>query len=175
MTPPVALFGALPAEPEPIRLGGTDRLWQRWSQWLSLSRHLFADASPGEHRCWRLIAAPGIFDDTPTAGVWRLSRSQTGTPLPAALIAGQTPAPGDPWFDAASLLLDRAIDANWTANRVKRAIPDLPGFAPAPPSTAAVFWLDDWEVHELRFTDIHDLAGNGFARMLAPRPVVEEG
>lgn len=174
---PVALFGAFPAEPTPLRLGGSETSWQRWSRWVSLSRAEFPDAATSEARVWRFIAGPGIFDDTPTAGVWRLSRTATGHRLPLALIAhGRVPAAGDPWFDAAANLLGRAIDGAGPAEAVARRIGSLPPFsAVTPPAGTATFWIDDWEVHELRFADIRDLADNGFARMLAPRPVTEEG
>lgn len=174
---PVALYGAFPAEPSPLRLGGSEMSWQRWSRWLSLSWETFAAADPAEARIWRFVAGAGIFDDGPTAGVWRLSRTATGQRLPLALIVHQkVPAPGDPWFDAAATLLDRAIDAEAPADGIARRAGALPVFAASdPPKGAATFWIDDWEVHELGFADIHDLAGNGFARMLAPRPVPEEG
>lgn len=175
MKPP-CLFGAVPTEPRPLAFGGSENLRTRWSRWLSLSTGEFARADPNEGRTWRFLAAAGIFDDEPVAGGWRMSRTREGTRLPLALVTcGAVPAVGASWFDAATTLLADAVEGLAPVPLVRRRMARLPGFTPAPPpGLAALFWIDDWEVHELHFATIQDLAAEGFARMLAPRLVPEE-
>jgi len=170
------LFGAMPSELQPVRLGGSEALWQRWSRWLALSVEALAGADPADTRTWRFVTAPGVLDAGPVAGAWRLTLTRSGNMLPLALmVSGAVPAIGAPWFDAATRLLHEAATGIATLPGTEARMARLPGFAPAaPPQVAAVFWLDDWEVHELRFETIHDMAEQGFALMLAPRPVPEE-
>jgi hypothetical protein len=169
--PALSLFGVLPTEPQPVRLGGSDMLWHRWSRWLEMSQDTFRSADAGERRCWRFLAPPGWFDEEGVAGVWRLSRSSEGRRLPLALLlSGAHPHPSDPWFDAAAAMLDLALDDYAGLERLNRAAARLPKTGPAAPSAEALFWIDDWEVHELRFPTLHALADEGFPRMLAARP-----
>ena len=172
---PTCLIGAVPSEPQPLIFGSTEKLCQRWSRWLDLSRAEFVDADPVESRTWRFLCRPGIFEYACVAGVWRLSRTRGGERRPLALLtSGQVPAVGDPWFDAVSSFLEEAVEGLAPPSLLRRRMARLPPFAPTePPDAAALFWIDDWEVHELRFATIQDLAADGFARMLAPRPVEE--
>ena len=96
-----------------------------------------------------------------------LSRGGTRHPL-AILCAGVTPNIGDPWFEAAARVLDIALIEAAPLTRVVQRLERLPSPSPGTaPDVPAVFWLDDWEVHELRFDSLTDLADTGFARMLA--------
>ena len=85
------------------------------------------------------------------------------------------PMPGAPWFDAAQALLNRAVDGQADLPRLRQHLAGLPPLTTAtPPGPGATFWLEDWEVHELHFPTIHDLAKTGFRQMLAPRLTAED-
>ncbi len=142
---------------------------------MALSGNAWSRADPSDIRVWRFAAGEGVFDVSPVAGVWRVSQMRDGKIGPLAILAlGSIPIPGDPWYDAAANLVTAAVgharSADWCLARMR----GLPGFVSVRTHPAcADFWIDDWEVHELHFTDIQDLADQGFGRMLVERPGVE--
>lgn len=170
----ICMFGALPSEEKPIRFGGSDNLWARWSRWLKLSTAQISCASLEHTRTWRFRAAAGVFDDVAVAGVLRMAQTRGGTRHPlAVLCAGTTPNVGDPWYEAAARLLDAALLNACSQARAIQQLQSLSVPTPGLPcDVPAVFWLDDWEVHELRFESLTELANTGFAKMLAPATAV---
>ncbi len=171
----IALVGVLPSESSPIAFGGSSNLIARWDRWVTMSREAFWEADPYDTRIWNFTAASGVFEEMAVAGAWRLSQTRNGLPLPlAVLCCGKVPSPTDPWFTAAAQVLSQALTGAAKAARLRDQVSALPGFTPTPPiEQGACFWIDDWEVHELVFADIHELAETGFSQMLAPRLVTE--
>ncbi len=154
-----------------VAVGGKPNLLARWGKWLELSSDLFDRTNGNDERVWFLSAARGVFDFEAVAGALRLSRLKTETSAPlAVLVAGDVPAPGDAWYSRAERLLNRIVDGFIPDFEIRHHLESLPDFLPAAPcEDGVVCWIDDWEVHELRYQNIREFADYSFADMFGPR------
>ncbi|MCO5066548.1 MAG: type VI secretion system-associated protein TagF [Rhizobiaceae bacterium] len=167
-------FGKIPATGDFIASGLPRVFVDRWDRWMSMELRARPDDGALDPRAWRFAIRAGIFGDQPCAGVWRMSRDRIGRRYPFAVVRlGAPPDAADPWYDAVAAIVQGMVEEeraqNWIAGRIA-ALPE-PGSADSRDRIA--FWLDDWEVHELAFADIHDLAENGLPAMRAARPETE--
>jgi type VI secretion system protein ImpM len=158
-------FGKIPAAGDFVSWNLPRAFTDRWDRWMSRDLIEHPSRGPLDPRAWRFTVPAGIFCDAPAAGVWRMSEDRAGRRYPFVIAGiGSTPAADDPWFDAVEGVLARAVvDVRYPAR-----LADLVGRLPAPATAgrpATVFWLDDREVHDLAFADIHDLAANGLRLM----------
>lgn len=172
----LAIAGAVPSHHSLLYHGGSENLMARWDRFVGTARPYLATADLSDSRIWRFVSAAGIFDDVPVAGILRMSRTKQGQCHPLAILAsGATPAPGDHWFGAAAQLASNAVEEMRSVDDTLDGMRKLPTvMSTVSVTTAAQFWIEDWEIHELHFDTIHDLAAHGFATMLAPRPVPED-
>lgn len=167
-------FGKIPATGDFVAAGLPRAFIDRWDRWMSMELAARPDEGELDSRIWRFTVPAAIFCDQPCAGAWRMSEDRVGRRYPFAVVAiGATPPPGDPWFEAAAKLVRDAVEELRTQNWICAQIAALP----QPQSREGqriAFWLDDWEVHELSFSDIHDLAANGLPAMRAARTAAAE-
>jgi type VI secretion system protein ImpM len=164
-------FGKIPAAGDFVSWNLPRSFTERWDRWFSAELLARPDVGPLDPRAWRFVVPAGVFGDQPVAGVWRMSEDRAGRRYPFVIArVGETVDPGDGWFDAAASLAKRCIDeyraGDWLAGR----LPLLPGVLCRTARTGIVFWLDDWEVRELQYRDVHDLAARGLPEMRKPRP-----
>ena len=169
-------FGKIPAAGDFVSWNLPRAFTDRWDRWMSRDLIEHPSRGPLDPRAWRFTVPAGIFCDAPAAGVWRMSEDRAGRRYPFVIARlGAPPDPGDPWFETAGRVAADAVATPWAAdaiaNRLGRLLEPVVGPAGA---SLVLFWLDDWEVHELAFADIHDLAANGLRAMRAPRPETEE-
>jgi type VI secretion system protein ImpM len=168
-------FGKIPAAGDFVSWNLPRAFTDRWDRWMSRDLLDHPSRGPLDPRAWRFTVPAGIFCDQPVAGVWRMSEDGAGRRYPFVIARiGPVPDPGDPWFDGVADALTDAIEAFRPLAVVQGRLGRL-----APPRVGRgadriVFWLDDWEVHELAFGDIHDLAASGLRTMRAPRPELED-
>ena len=173
----IALSGAIPSQAALVSVGGTANMLARWDRFVDTAQpYLTADTSK-DARCWRFVCAPGILDAGPVSGVWRVSRTSRGNTYPVAVLTSDVAADAsDPWFEAADPMLAGAIEYAHRLDHITAHLRQLPIMQKSTcREDGARFWFEDWEVHELYFPNIHDLAAGGFAQMLEPRPVLEDG
>lgn len=102
-----------------------------------------------------------------------MSEDMAGRRYPFVIaVVGVAPDPGDRWFEGAQAILEGAVETvslpALTAKRLGSLLPPAAGSAAA----SVQFWVDDWEVHEVRFSDVRDFDPNGLRAMRAPRPAV---
>lgn len=169
--PPVTtgFFGKLPAAGDFVSWNLPRAFTDRWDRWMSRDLIEHPSRGPLDPRAWRFTVPAGIFCDTAAAGVWRMSEDKAGRRYPFLIAAvGPSPDPDDPWFDAVCALAADGVESFRNAASLAEG---LRGLSPPGASGPGVicFWLDDWEVQELRFADIHDLAKTGLARMRGER------
>lgn len=168
-------FGKIPATGDFVAAGLPRSFIDRWDRWISMELAARPDEGELDSRVWRFTVPAGIFCDQPCAGAWRMSEDRVGRRYPFAIVAvGTAPGPEDAWFDAAALILAGAIENVRSQGWVGEQIATLPEPASVDGRERIAFWLDDWEVHELGFADIHDLAANGLPAMRAARPETAE-
>jgi type VI secretion system protein ImpM len=163
-------FGKIPATGDFINWNLPRVFTDRWDRWMSMELSARPDEGELDTRIWRFAIKGGIFGDQPCAGAWRMSQDRVGRRYPFAVVGiGALPAPEDPWFDAVAKLVEEAVEEfrtqAWIAERIA-ALPQTPGIDSR---ERIAFWLDDWEVKELVFADIHDLADHGLPAMRAAR------
>lgn len=167
-------FGKIPAAGDFVAHGLPRAFTDRWDRWMSRDLIQRPARGPLDPRAWRFTVPAGIFGDAPAAGVWRMSEDRAGRRYPFVIARlGLQPDPGDGWFDAAEAVLQAAVADAAPAAQVARALGRLPAPPPAGADARIQFWIDDWEVHELRFADVHDFAERGLALMRGPRRAVE--
>ncbi|MFD2055360.1 type VI secretion system-associated protein TagF [Mesorhizobium calcicola] len=169
----IGFFGKIPATGDFVA-GNLPRTFiDRWDRWMSMELLARPDEGEINPRVWRFVVQPGIFGDQPCAGVWRMSEDRVGRRYPFAIVGiGTPPDAADPWFDAVASLSTEIIDNLWSPAWISDRIGRLPIPAPSTRSDSRIaFWLDDWEVQELVFSDIHDLAANALPAMRAVPPV----
>jgi type VI secretion system protein ImpM len=167
-------FGKIPAAGDFVSWNLPRAFTDRWDRWMSRDLIEHPSRGPLDPRAWRFVVPAGIFCDAPCAGVWRMSEDRAGRRYPLVIVAvGASPEPGDRWFVDAGAVIVGAVEDSWPPARIG----DRLRRSPTPqvrPVERTLFWLDDWEVHELAFVDIHDLAENGLRAMRAPRLEAEE-
>ncbi|MDW3224255.1 MAG: hypothetical protein R8G34_15470 [Paracoccaceae bacterium] len=169
----VGLLGPIPSETAPLDTGLSAVFRNRWSAFSARAREIETD----DHRIWHFLAAPGIFERTPCAGVWCLSHNRQSEPGALVLAATNAQPPADgAWFTAARDLIQAATESFASADRLYRRLRDLPRLIPTETKGAGVtFWINDWEVHELHYDSIHALAATGLSDMTGLRPEIEGG
>jgi type VI secretion system protein ImpM len=163
-------FGKIPATGDFVAAALPRIFVDRWDRWMSME--LRARPAEGELdlRAWRFIVKAGIFGDQPCAGVWRMSEDRVGRRYPFAVVRlGPPPEPCDLWFDRVARIAAGAVEEFRGQEWISDCIEALPEPAGLEGRERIVFWLDDWEIHELGFADIHDLAANGLPAMRAER------
>jgi type VI secretion system protein ImpM len=163
-------FGKIPATGDFVAWNLPRTFIDRWDRWMSMELRARPDEGELDPRAWRFVVPAGIFSDQPCAGVWRMSEDRVGRRYPFAIVRlGPPPDPADPWFDATAKLVRGAVDELRTFGWIGAQIPALPQPQNLESRHRIAFWLDDWEVQELSFSDIHDLAVNGLPAMRAAR------
>jgi type VI secretion system protein ImpM len=166
----VGFFGKIPATGDFVSWNLPRVFTDRWDRWMSMELRDRPDEGELDTRIWRFAIQAGIFGDQPCAGAWRMSQDRVGRRYPFAVVAiGMTPAAEDPWFDAVAQLIDSAVEEFRTQAWIAERIAALPQAAGTDRRERIAFWLDDWEVHELVFADIYDLADHGLPAMRAAR------
>jgi type VI secretion system protein ImpM len=169
-------FGKIPAAGDFVAWNLPRAFTDRWDRWMSTDLADHPARGPLDPRAWRFTVPAGIFCDQPAAGVWRMSEDRAGRRYPFVIARiGPPPDPGDPWFDRVGEATAGAVSSLWLPDAIAGRLARLPEPAAATTGESRMlFWLDDWEVHELAFADIHDLAANGLRAMRTPRPETEE-
>ena len=166
-------FGKIPATGDFVGAALPRVFVDRWDRWMSMELAARPDEGELDPRAWRFIVSAGIFGPEPCAGVWRMSEDRVGRRYPFAVVRlGAPPEPDDAWFDAVTAIVGGALEYHHAQAWVASAVADLP----QPQTTGSeriLFWRDDWEVNELSFGDIHDLAANGLPAMRADKPEIE--
>ncbi|RWE75505.1 MAG: type VI secretion system-associated protein TagF [Mesorhizobium sp.] len=163
-------FGKIPATGDFVSANLPRVFIDRWDRWMSMELRARPDEGELDSRVWRFIVQAAIFGDQPCAGVWRMSEDRVGRRYPFTIVRlGPLPDPGDAWFDAIANLVNGSVEKFWPQARLIERLADVPQPLPGLNTNAIMFWCDDWEVHEFRFTDIHDLASAGLPAMRAPR------
>lgn len=162
-------FGKIPATGDFVTWNLPRTFIDRWDRWISMELRARPDEGELDPRAWRFVVPAGIFSGEPCAGVWRMSEDRVGRRYPLVVVAlGVTAEPADSWFGRATDILAACIERGQTSAIAAEELSGLP-----PPASgggnAILFWRDDWEVHELHFADIHDLAANGLPAMRFPR------
>ena len=172
--PPVTtgFFGKIPAAGDFVSWNLPRAFTERWDRWMSRDLIEHPCRGPLDPRAWRFTVPAGTFCDAPCAGVWRMSEDRAGRRYPFVVaVVGAMPDPTDTWFDGARAVLDGAAAGRQRPDVVAGRIRAL---APPPPCGQGGplrFWLDDWEVQELEFPDIYDLAARGLREMRGPRQI----
>ena len=165
----IGFFGKIPATGDFVAANLPRTFIDRWDRWMSMELRARPDEGELDPRAWRFTVPAGIFGDLPCAGVWRMSQDRVGRRYPFVVVAvGAMPEPVDPWFGRVTEILAACVERRQAGATASEALGGLP-----PPASGGanpiMFWRDDWEVHELHFTDIHDLAANGLPAMRSPR------
>lgn len=167
-------FGKIPATGDFVSWNLPRVFIERWDRWMSMELRDRPETGDLNPRIWRFAVGPGIFGDQPCAGAWRMSEDRVGRRYPFAIVRiGQTPDAADPWFDALAKMLERCVEDGWSSARVQERLEELPPAGKSTSGDRIAFWTDDWEVNELVFADIYDLADNGLPAMRQV-PAVEE-
>lgn len=172
MSPPVTgFFGKIPAAGDFVSWNLPRSFTDRWDRWFSAELLARPDEGPLDPRAWRFIVPAGVFGDQPVAGVWRMSEDRAGRRYPFVIAAvGATPDPGDAWFEVVAALTRRAVEdylspAPMSDHLARALVPESNGES----RCGLVFWLDDGEVQEVAFEDVHDLARRGLPELRARR------
>jgi type VI secretion system protein ImpM len=161
-------FGKIPATGDFVGWNLPRVFTDRWDRWMSMELRDRPETGDIDGRSWRFAIKGGIFGDQPCAGAWRMSRDRVGRRYPFAVVRlGELPDAGDGWYDAIADCLNGAVEGGWTTDEITRQLAGVP-----PPSASGAperiaFWCDDWEVRELVFADIHELADKGLPAMRA--------
>ncbi len=165
-------FGKIPAADGFVSWNLPKIFIDRWERWMSTELDARPDEGDFDSRAWRFSVRGGIFGEQAASGVWRMSRDSVGRRFPFVVAGlGTPPDPSDAWFEQIAGVVEGTVERfqtqQWAARRIG-------GLQPASVCGAGriSFWLDDWEVMEVAFADIHDLAANGLPTMRAERPVV---
>lgn len=167
-------FGKIPATGDFVAWNLPRTFIDRWDRWMSMELRARPDEGELDPRAWRFIIQSGIFGEQPCAGVWRMSEDRVGRHYPFAIVRlNQLPDPGDAWFDAIANVVDGCVDKRRPQARLIEQLANIPQPRVGVNSTAIMFWCDDWEINEFKFTDIHDLAAAGLPAMRAPRGKAE--
>jgi type VI secretion system protein ImpM len=163
-------FGKIPATGDFVAAGLPRSFIDRWDRWISMELAARPDGGELDSRVWRFTVPAGIFCDQPCAGAWRMSEDRVGRRYPFAIVAvGTAPAQEDPWFEAAAELALAAVERDMSPATLTSRLATLDAPTSDGKAAAILFWSDDWEVRELVFADIHDLARNGLPAMRAAR------
>lgn len=159
-------FGKIPATGDFVSWNLPRVFIERWDRWMSMELRDRPETGELNTRVWRFAIAAGIFGDQPCAGAWRMSEDRVGRRYPFAIIrVGPPPDADDRWYDGVCGMLDRCIAEGWPQSWLQERLEEFQ--EPVTPATAdrIAFWTDDWEVRELVFADIYDLADNGLPAM----------
>jgi type VI secretion system protein ImpM len=99
-----------------------------------------------------------------------MSHDRVGRRYPLTIARlGPPPNTTDKWFDAIAILLEGSVVAYWDPSRLADKVAAIPQPTQGSQTPRIVFWCDDWEVRELNFADIHDLAERALPAMRAAR------
>ncbi|MBZ9936338.1 type VI secretion system-associated protein TagF [Mesorhizobium sp. BR1-1-16] len=168
-------FGKIPATGDFVASGLPRNFIDRWDRWMSRELQARPDEGELDSRIWRFMVPAGIFCDQPCAGAWRMSEDRVGRRYPFAVVmVGVVPEPADAWFDAAAAIVYGAVAEKRKQPWIAEGIAELPQSEQNLGTPPLVFWVDDWEVQELGFADIYDLAAYGLPAMRAARTQTTE-
>jgi type VI secretion system protein ImpM len=166
----VGFFGKIPATGDFVTANLPRVFTDRWDRWMSKELSARPDEGELDTRNWRFIVHGGVFGEQPCAGAWRMSQDRVGRRYPLTIARlGPPPDTTDKWFDAVAALLEGAVVGYWDQSRLADKLAATPQPAQGPQTPRIVFWCDDWEVRELNFADIHDLADRALPAMRAAR------
>ena len=167
-------YGKIPATGDFVAWNLPRTFIDRWDRWMSMELRVRPDEGELDARTWRFVVTAGVFGPEPCAGIWRMSEDRVGRRYPFVIVRlGPLPDPTDAWFDATAKLVRSAIEELRTVGWIGAQIAALPRPQSFESHQRIAFWLDDWEVQELSFSDIHDLAVNGLLAMRARRKDAE--
>jgi type VI secretion system protein ImpM len=162
-------FGKVPTADDFVSWNLPKDFTDRWGRWMSMELAARPGEGDFESRAWRFSVCGGIFGERAASGVWRMSRDRLGRRFPFVVAGlGTPPDPADAWFDGITAVVDGMVTRFETQHRATRQIGRLQP-ASAREADRICFWLDDWEVVEVTFADIHDLAANGLPTIRAAR------
>jgi len=163
-------FGKIPATGDFVVLNLPRIFTDRWDRWMSMELRDRPDEGELDPRAWRFVIQGGIFGEQPCSGAWRMSYDRVGRHYPLTIARlGPPPDTTDTWFEAIAALLEGCVVGYWDQSRLADKLAATPQPAPGLQAPRIVFWCDDWEVHELSFADIHDLAERALPAMRAAR------
>ncbi|RAZ71675.1 type VI secretion system-associated protein TagF [Mesorhizobium atlanticum] len=166
----IGFFGKIPATGDFVSANLPRTFIDRWDRWMSMELRARPDEGELDPRAWRFVVEAGVFGPEPCAGVWCMSEDRVGRRYPFAIVRlGPLLDPADPWFDATAKIVRSAVEELRSSGWIGAQITALPQPESLESRHRIAFWLDDWEVQELSFSDIHDLAANGLPAMRAAR------
>ena len=104
-----------------------------------------------------------------------MSQDKVGRRYPFAVVGvGAMPETADPWFEGMASIAKLTVKELWDQQHIAGRLRALEPPREFSTMNRIVFWTDDWEVRELAFTDIHDLADNALPAMRAARAEPQE-
>lgn len=167
-------FGKIPATGDFVAWNLPRTFIDRWDRWMSMELRARPDEGELDSRCWRFTVPEGIFSDQPCAGAWRMSEDRAGRRYPFVIaMVGGTPRAADPWFDSVCAVVRAAVVDFWTTPELIENLSRLKKIAELDPTPEISFWSIDWEVQEVKFANIYDLAEQALPIMRAERPTSE--
>lgn len=167
-------FGKIPATGDFVSWNLPRNFVDRWDRWMSMELKARPDEGELDTRAWRFVVPAGIFCDQICAGVWRMSEDRVGRRYPFVISAvGDAIAADDAWYDSIAHLVNAAVVEFWTTPELVEQLKQIEISFGTGASSPIAFWSVDWEVQELTFADIHELAERGLPMMRAERPDTE--
>lgn len=164
-------FGKIPAADDFVSWNLPTIFIERWGRWMAMEFQARPDEGDFDSRAWRFSVRTGIFCEQAASGVWRMSRDRSGRRFPFVVAGlGTPPDPSDPWFEEIAGVVEGTVARFETQHWAARQIARLQAASVCETGRIS-FWLDDWEVMEVAFADIHDLVANALPTMRAERPV----
>ncbi len=172
----IGFFGKIPATGDFVAWNLPRTFIDRWDRWMSKELHERPDENEElDDRVWRFVIQGGIFGEQPCTGAWRMSRDRIGRRYPFAVVGvGAMPETTVPWFEEVANIAKLTVKDRWDQQYIATRLQSLEPPREFSTMKRIVFWTDDWEVHELTFADIHDLADNALPAMRAARAAPQE-
>ncbi|MER9654761.1 type VI secretion system-associated protein TagF [Mesorhizobium sp. M0152] len=169
-------FGKIPATGDFVAWNLPRTFIDRWDRWMSMELRARPDEGEDlDDRVWRFVIQGAIFGEQPCAGAWRMSQDRVGRRYPFAVVSiGAMPEAADPWFEGMANIAELTVKELWDQQYIAVRLRALEPPRQFSVMKRIVFWTDDWEVRELAFSDIHDLADNALPAMRAARAVPQE-